>query len=126
MRARPVITTAILPGLDAFQAARLRRDFRQHVRVGETDHVIDLSGLTTLAAPALGVLIAALRAMRQTSGRTVLVASDPGVLSALRATALDFFFPIHPTASSALASFERSDLRSPGSLRRALNVLGIR
>ena len=70
--------------------------------------VVDLSAVSFVDSTALGVLVGAYTALRNTGGRLALVNDHEAVLKVLRITALDDVLGVHPTLDDAVASVTQS------------------
>jgi anti-sigma B factor antagonist len=66
--------------------------------------VIDLTEVSYMDSSGVGILVDALRRVRVSGGKLVLVAVAPRVLSVLQITKLDQFFEMHPTLQEALGT----------------------
>ncbi|MDO8309086.1 MAG: anti-sigma factor antagonist [Actinomycetota bacterium] len=65
--------------------------------------VIDLSRVGFIDSTGLGVLVAALKHVRESSGRLDVVVIAPRVLKVFSLTGLDVVIPLHATLDEALA-----------------------
>jgi anti-sigma B factor antagonist len=91
--------------LDAYTAPDLRSEVHQLIESGgATRLVVDLTAVTFLDSSALGVLVGALRRMRERSGELHLVEPRPTVRRIFEITALDAVFALHATREDALAA----------------------
>lgn len=66
--------------------------------------VIDLSDVSYMDSSGVGILVDALRRVRVSGGKLVLVAVAPRVRSVLQITKLDQFFEMHSTLQEALGT----------------------
>jgi anti-sigma B factor antagonist len=64
--------------------------------------VIDLSGVDFVDSTGLGVLVGALKRVREAGGRLDVVVTSPRVLKVLGLTGLDVVIPLHATLDDAL------------------------
>lgn len=64
--------------------------------------VVDLSGVTFLDSSGLGVLIKALRRVKETDGSLILVITESRILKVFTITGLDKVLTIVPTVDAAL------------------------
>lgn len=92
--------------LDLSTAPRFKDDLLALVDAGTDAVIADLTGVTFIDSTALGVLIGAVRRLRERDGRLVLVASSRPVLRALTLTGLDRVFTICPTREEAVATVQ--------------------
>lgn len=92
--------------IDAHNAPELRGRIQEALAQGEDVHqlVVDLSGTTFLDSSALGVLVGALKLMRQRDGRLDVVLPAPPLRRIFEITALDRVLNLHESRASALAS----------------------
>jgi anti-sigma B factor antagonist len=96
----------VAPGgeIDAFTAPRLRTELAQVVDAGATAVVCDLSAVTFLDSSGLGVLIGALKRLRQAGGELLIVLPAPSARKVFSLTALDRILPLFETREEALAA----------------------
>jgi anti-sigma B factor antagonist len=91
--------------IDAHTAPQLRACIHGVIAEGGVDQlVIDLSGATFLDSSALGVLVGALKRMRELEGRLDIVLPSSPLRRIFEITALDSVLVLHETRGSALAS----------------------
>ena len=92
--------------IDAHSAPRLRDAIAAQLAADSSIDrlVIDLSRASFLDSSALGVLIAALKRMRERDGRLDVVLPASPVRRIFEITALDQVFSLHETRELALAS----------------------
>lgn len=64
--------------------------------------VIDLSGVDFVDSTGLGVLVSALKQVREAGGRLDVVVTSPRVLKVLALTGLDVVIPLHASLDGAL------------------------
>lgn len=64
--------------------------------------VIDLSGVDFVDSTGLGVLVGALKRVREAGGRLDVVVTSPRVLKVLGLTGLDVVIPLHASLDDAL------------------------
>ncbi len=89
---------------DLHTSTSLRRALGQLSDAGYTDFVVDLTAVSFIDSTGLGVLVGAVKTLRDSGGHLVLVVDQPQVLRMLRITGLTEVFAIHPTVDSALAA----------------------
>jgi anti-sigma B factor antagonist len=87
--------------VDVYTAPRLRERLVELVDAGARDVVVDLGGVEFLDSTGLGVLVGAMKRLRQANGTFGLVCSKEALLKIFRITALDQVFPIYPTIEAA-------------------------
>lgn len=89
--------------VDVSTAPELRQKLREQPE--DAFVVVDLSDVTFLDSTGLGVLVAALKRVRESDagGELRLVVSRPQVSKVLEVTGLSGVFSIHPTLDEALA-----------------------
>lgn len=90
--------------LDAHTAPRLREGLSELVDQGVYRVVIDAEGLEFMDSTGLGVLVGALKRVREHDGTLVLVCTRPNLLRLLAVTGLDKVVPVFPTLDEATAS----------------------
>ena len=91
--------------LDAYTAPDLRTEVHQLIEAGgATTLVVDLAAVTFLDSSALGVLVGALRRLRERDGELHLVQPRPTVRRIFEITAPDAVFSLHATRDDALAA----------------------
>lgn len=89
---------------DLHSAPELREALRDAIDEGATTLVVDLSGTTVLDSTSLGVLLGALKRIREREdGQIRLVVARPEVRRILEITMLDRIFALHETQDEALA-----------------------
>lgn len=90
--------------VDLHAAPELRDRLRRSIDDGAVDVVVDLSGASFVDSTALGILLGAMKRVRDEGGQMVVVASRPEVRRIFEITLLDQVFPLHETREDALAS----------------------
>jgi anti-sigma B factor antagonist len=90
--------------VDAFTAPKLRTELHQLLEGSAERVVVDLTAVTFLDSSALGVLVGALRRLRERDGELHLVQPRPTVQRIFEITALDGVFTLHGTRHEALAA----------------------
>jgi anti-sigma B factor antagonist len=89
--------------LDTLVAAEVKEQALGLI-AGDSDVIVDLSGVAFLDSTGVGVLVSLFKAARR-SGRSARFASvAPGVRSVLEVIKLDRIFDLYPDAASAAAS----------------------
>jgi len=100
-----IVVVSPVGELDAYVAPELREELH---RLADDDSVrtlvIDLRRVSFLDSSALGVLVGALRRIRERSGELRFVEPPPTVRRIFEITQLDRAFALHPTLDDALAT----------------------
>jgi anti-sigma B factor antagonist len=100
--ARAVVT---LGGeVDLHTAPELRDRLGAAVDDGCREIVVDLTAVTFIDSMTLGVLLGALKRLRQRSGEMKVVVNDPSLRRIFEITLLDSVFALFDTRAAALAS----------------------
>jgi anti-sigma B factor antagonist len=95
--------------LDAFTAPELRSELHGLLAdVSAKRLVVDLTAVTFLDSSALGVLVGALRRLRERGGELHVVQPRPTVRRIFELTALDAVFTLHASRDEALAAARAS------------------
>lgn len=81
--------------LDIHTAPELRQQLLRLAGQGVSHLVVDVAGVTFIDSTALGVLIGALKRLRQAGGDLVLQSPSSGVRMVLEMTGLNQVFQIH-------------------------------
>ena len=98
--------------LDAFTAPELRSELHRLLEdVSTTRLVVDLTAVTFLDSSALGVLVGALRRLRERGGELHVVQPRPMVRRIFELTALDAIFTLHGARDEALAAAREQSSR---------------
>lgn len=100
-------TTAVLRlygEADLHSAPELRERLRVTIDNGVTQVVLDLSDSTFVDSTSLGVLLGAMKRLRERDGEIHLVVPRPDVRRIFEITLLDRIFPLHETREQALAA----------------------
>jgi anti-sigma B factor antagonist len=91
--------------LDAFTSPELRSELHRLLEDVATKRlVVDLTAVTFLDSSALGVLVGALRRLRERGGELHVVQPRPTVKRIFELTALDSVFTLHGGRDEALAA----------------------
>ena len=90
--------------IDAYTSPQLRSKLREVIDRGSLDLLIDLEGVGFMDSTGLGVLIGALKRLRDRDGRVALVVTRPPLLRILRITGLDQVFTLYESLDGAVAS----------------------
>lgn len=89
--------------LDAHAAPVLRAALELVTQRKGGELVIDLSGVGFIDSTGLGVIVAALKHVREADGRLDVVVAAPRVLKVFSLTGLDVVIPLHASLEDALA-----------------------
>jgi len=89
---------------DLHSAPELREALRGATDEGVTTLVVDFSGTTVIDSTSLGVLLGAMRRLRERDGQIRLVVPLPEVRRVFEITMLDRIFSLHETLAEALAN----------------------
>jgi len=90
--------------IDVYTAPRLRDKITELVGEGAYHLVVDMQAVEFLDSTGLGVLVGALKKVRQHDGSLELVCTQERLLKIFRITGLAKVFVIHDTAEAALAA----------------------
>ena len=89
--------------IDAYNAPALRLDLRRLIEdVGASTIVVDLAAVTFLDSTALGVLVGALRRLRERNGRLRIVRPQATAARIFELTGLDTVLEFYPERDAAL------------------------
>lgn len=99
---RTVVTVA--GELDIHSAPALASQLDPCTKVDHALVIVDLSGVTFMDSTGLGVLVSALKHVREHEGTLDVVVSEPRVLKVLALTGLDVVIPLHASLEEAMAS----------------------
>ena len=99
-------TTVVAVGgeIDVYTAPRLRDKFTELVAAGSYDIIVDMQNVEFLDSTGLGVLVGALKKVRQHDGSLELVCTQERLLKIFRITGLAKVFVIHESPDEALTS----------------------
>ncbi len=98
-----VLVVAVRGELDLYTAPELRSRLLGAIEDGRGTIVLDLRGTTFMDSTALGVIIAAMKALRARSGRLVLVNDRTSIAKTLAITGLDHLLAVERSVDDALA-----------------------
>jgi len=87
--------------VDVYTAPRLREQLGSLVAGGCTHLVVDLTKVAFIDSSGLGVLVGALRRVREKDGVMRIVCTRDSILKLFRITGLDKVFPLFTDASEA-------------------------
>lgn len=95
---------AVAGDVDISTSPELRSALAEATGSGARAVVVDLTDVPFLDSTALGVLVGAYTALRNSGGRFAIVNDHEGVLKVLRITALHDVLGVHPTIDKAIAA----------------------
>ena len=87
--------------VDVYTAPRLRERLVELFDGGARNVVVDLGRVDFLDSTGLGVLVGALKRVREHDGSLTLVCTRPNLLRLLAITGLDKVFPVYPSLDDA-------------------------
>ena len=90
--------------VDMFTAPKLRETLIQTIDQGNERVAVELHNVTFMDSTGLGVLIGALRRIRERSGELRIVCTSRPVLRVLEVTGLHNVFSIHETLEEAMGA----------------------
>ena len=89
---------------DLYSAPELRERMRSAIDGGASTVVVDFSDAAVVDSTSLGVLLGAMRRLREQDGQIRLVVPRADVRRVFEITMLDRIFPLHETQEEALAA----------------------
>jgi anti-sigma B factor antagonist len=89
---------------DLYSAAELRERMRSAIDGGASTVVVDLSDAAVVDSTSLGVLLRAMKRLREQDGQIRLVVPRAEVRRVFEITMLDRIFPLHETQEEALTA----------------------
>jgi anti-sigma B factor antagonist len=104
------VTVLALTGeIDIYTAPRLRDALDESIGGGAHHIVVDLEGVPFIDSSGLGVLVVALRRLKECDGAIHLVCERENVIRAFRLTGLLSVFPLHASREEAIAGAAAGD-----------------
>jgi anti-sigma B factor antagonist len=104
-RLGPATVMLVLHGeADLHSAPELRERLRATIDDGAEKVILDLSDSAFVDSTSLGVLLGAMKRLRERDGQIRLVVPRPDVRRIFEITLLDRVFPLHETREQALAA----------------------
>ncbi|MRS12136.1 MAG: anti-sigma factor antagonist [Actinobacteria bacterium] len=94
-------TIALDGEVDVYTSARLRQELADVMDADCVHIVVDLESLAFIDSSGLGVLVSALRRVKERGGTLRLVCTKDGILKIFRITGLDKVFPLFTTVEEA-------------------------
>jgi anti-sigma B factor antagonist len=106
-RLSPAASVIALAGeVDLYTAPEFKQRLLEAIAQGATRVVVDLSDTTFIDSTALGVLVGAVKRLREHDGRLALVCNDRNIAKIFEITGLDRVFAIYGTRPEAVAAIE--------------------
>jgi anti-sigma B factor antagonist len=99
---RTVVT--VVGDLDVHTAPTLQQHLGPLTAVQGASLVIDLSAVSFIDSTGLGILVGALKHVREVGGRLDVVVTSPRVIKVFTLTGLDAVIALHPDLAGALAA----------------------
>jgi anti-sigma B factor antagonist len=88
--------------VDLYTAPELKQELLDAIESGATDVIVDLTRTTFIDSAALGVLVGAVRRLRERDGRLSIVCSERSIRKIFEITGLDRVLAIHASRQEAL------------------------
>jgi anti-sigma B factor antagonist len=89
--------------IDLYTAPEFKQQLIEAVQAGARLIVVDLTATTFIDSTTLGILVGAVKRLRESGGELSLVCRDHNIAKIFEITGLDRVFPIHPSREEALA-----------------------
>lgn len=90
--------------VDLYTAPELRERLNDLIAAGNTRLLVDLAEASFIDSTTLGVLVGAIKRLREQDGRLALACDDRTVLRVFEITGLDRVIALHPTRDEAIAA----------------------
>ncbi|MGZ4412517.1 MAG: STAS domain-containing protein [Gaiellaceae bacterium] len=90
--------------IDLYTAPEFKQQLIEDVQAGARMIVIDLTRTTFIDSTTLGVMVGAVKRLRENGGELSLVCRDQNITKIFEITGLDRVFPIHPSREEALSA----------------------
>lgn len=87
--------------IDVYTSPKLKQELVGAIDGGCVNVLVDLEGVAFIDSSGLGVLVSALRRVKEHDGTMRLVCTREGILKIFRITGLDKVFPIFASADEA-------------------------
>lgn len=94
-------TIALKGEVDVYTSPRLREELNGAVEDGCLHIIVTMDGVEFIDSSGLGVLVSALRRVKEQGGTLRLVCTKEGILKIFRITGLDKVFPLFTTVEEA-------------------------
>lgn len=101
VRSEDTCTLTVAGEVDVYTSPILKSYIIDAFEDGCTDLILDLEGVGFIDSSGLGVLVSALRRVKERSGTMRIVCTRESILKILRITGLDKVFPIFATVGDA-------------------------
>ncbi len=92
---------AVSGEVDVYTSPRLKREIADAVDAGCVEIVVDLDSIGFIDSSGLGVLVSALRRVKEQGGTMRLVCTRESILKIFRITGLDKVFPLFASVEEA-------------------------
>lgn len=99
---RTIVTVA--GELDVHTAPQLDAQLSPLTRTAEPSIIVDLTDVKFIDSTGLGILVTALKHVRENEGKLNVVVTTPRVLRVFALTGLDVVIPLHATLEEALSA----------------------
>lgn len=91
--------------IDVYTSPRVKETINELIDSGHFNMVINLEGVRYIDSTGLGVLIGALKKVREKNGKIVLICTNPQIKKIFNITGLIKIFDIYKDEEEALGSF---------------------
>lgn len=98
------IVVTVKGEVDVYTAPKLKDELLGLIEEGKNQIVVDLEGVEFMDSSGLGVLVGALRRLKEREGTLALVCTKGPVLRILSITGLNKVFPVHQSVDEAASS----------------------
>jgi anti-sigma B factor antagonist len=111
-----IAAIAVVGEADLYTAPELKSALANAIDAGARGVLIDLSRTTFIDSTTLGVLMGAVRRLRQTGGEIAIVCRDPNIIKIFTITLLDRIFAITDSVAAGIERLQQSLLDSQSGL----------
>jgi len=91
--------------IDVYTSPRVKETINELIDAGHYNMVVNLEGVRYIDSTGLGVLIGALKKVREKNGKIVLICTNPQIKKIFNITGLIKIFDIYKDEAEALGSF---------------------
>lgn len=91
--------------IDVYTSPRVKETINELIDAGNYNMVVNLEGVRYIDSTGLGVLIGALKKVREKNGKIVLICTNPQIKKIFNITGLIKIFDIYKDEAEALGSF---------------------